>query len=201
MKTLVLTVSRDGVYCGGFLGGLMECMGSPLWGGFLRMERESDVPRARSRLLHLALEQPFDRFLWVDDDMVFRRAQFEEIVTAPGDVVAGVYCKRRHEGGLVCSGIDHAEEHAEDRDMVRVAHAGTGFLRMTRDAVEFVRAECKLPVAADGWTHFFNNGFAADGRYLTEDYAFCANCAAAGVPVWLHRRVRVGHFGSEVFAS
>jgi len=200
MKTLILTCSRDGVYCGGFVSGLMDCSGSASFAGWMRLERESDIPRARSRLLHMALAQPVDSFLWIDDDMVFNRAHFEQICSAQAEVVAGVYCKRRHEGGLVCAGIHPDAQHPVCADMVEVDYAGTGFLRMTRVALERIKGNeaLALPVAAAGWTHFFNNRFAWGSRYLTEDYAFCENARKSGLKVWLHRAVRVGHFGPEV---
>ena len=200
MKTLVLTCSSHGQYCGGYVTGLMECSQSPHWAGWLRMEKESDIPRARSRLLHLALGQKCDSFLFVDDDIVFRRADFDTICEAPAGVVGGVYVKRTRGGTPVFNGL-LGEEHEADKDMVQVRQIGTGFLRITRRALEEIDELGLTQKCAAGWTHYFDNGIRASGEYLTEDYAFCENCRAAGVPVWMHRRVRLGHCGQEVFAA
>lgn len=199
MKTLVLTCSSHAMYCGGYVTGLMESSQSPFWGGWLRMEKESDIPRARSRLLALALKQPFDSFLFIDDDIVFRRSHFEDIVRPRDgvDVIGGVYVKRKHDGTPVFNGLLDTE-HDEDKDLVQVRQIGTGFLRVTRAALEEM-ADLNLPVAADGWTHYFNNGIRKSSYYYTEDYAFCENCWMAGVPVWMHRAVRLGHYGPEVW--
>jgi hypothetical protein len=199
MKTLVLTCSSHAMYCSGYVTGLMESSQSPFWGGWLRMEKESDIPRGRSRLLHLALQQPYDSYLFIDDDIVFRREHFEEICRPRDgvDILGGVYVKRKHQGTPVFNGLlEH--EHPDAKDLVHVRQIGTGFLRINRAACEAI-AELDLPVAADGWRHYFNNGIRPSSYYLTEDYAFCENAWMAGIPVWMHRQVKVGHYGPEVF--
>jgi hypothetical protein len=199
MKTLVLTVSSHATYCSGYVQGLLESSQSPYWAGWLRIEKDSDIPRARSRALHLALQQPFDQFLFIDDDIVFRRDDFDDICRERDDVdiLGGVYVKRKHQGTPVFNGLLETE-HSEDKDLVQVRQIGTGFLRLTRAACEAI-AELDLPVAADGWRHYFNNGLRPNSYYLTEDYAFCENAWMAGIPVWMHRQVKVGHYGPEVF--
>jgi hypothetical protein len=105
--------------------------------------------------------------------------------------------KRKHQGTPVFNGLlEH--EHPDAKDLVQVRQIGTGFLRINRAACEAI-AELDLPVAADGWRHYFNNGIRPSSYYLTEDYAFCENAWMAGIPVWMHRQVKVGHYGPEVF--
>jgi len=200
MKTLILTCSSHATYCGGYVTGLMESSQSPFWAGWMRMEKESDIPRARSRLVHLALQQPYDSYLFIDYDIVFRRADFEAICTPREevDIIGGVYVKRRQHGTPVFNGL-LGTEHDDDRDLVQVRQLGTGFLRFTRHALETM-ATLDLPVAADGWTHYFNNGIRTNSYYLTEDYAFCENAWMAGIPVWMHRQVRLGHYGPDTFS-
>lgn len=186
------------MYCGGYVTGLLEATHSPHWSGWLRMEKDSDIPRARSKALALALKQPVDSFLFIDDDIVFRRDDFDTICQAPADVVGGVYVKREHGGTPVFYGLLDTE-HPEDKDMVQVRQVGTGFLRITRRALE--RLEGMNIPRSDTFTHYFNNGVRSSSYYYSEDYAFCDNCWTAGVPVWMHRRVRLGHYGPDIFAA
>ena len=83
MKTLILTCSRNDSYCGGYVTGLMQAMTSPHFGGWLKMEHESDIARGRSKLMGQALETKFDSFLWVDDDIVWTRDDFDAICSLP----------------------------------------------------------------------------------------------------------------------
>jgi len=199
MRTMILSCSAHAMYCGGYVTGLLESSQSPYWGGWMRMEKDSDIPRARSKVLAMALKQPAEAFLFVDDDIVFRRSDFDAICTprAGVDVLGGVYVKRQHAGTPVFNGLMECE-HGEDRDVVQVRMIGTGFLRITRAALEAMD-ELNLPVAAGGWRHYFNNGVRSNEEYLTEDYAFCDNAWTAGIAVWMHRAVRVGHYGPEVW--
>jgi hypothetical protein len=199
MKTLVLTCSAHSQYAGGYVTGLMESSQSPHWAGWMRLEKESDIARARSRLVHLALQQPYDSFLFIDDDIIFRRADFDAICEPRPDIdiLAGVYCKRRQQGGLVCHDIMRTT-HPDNRDIVQVRQIGTGFLRFTRAALVALD-DLRLPVAEAGWTHYFNAGLRPNGTYLSEDYAFCSNAWSAGIPVWMHRAIRLGHQGPDIF--
>lgn len=197
MKTMILTCSRDGRYSSGYVSGLIDSMSSPMFGGWLRMESESDIARGRSKLMHKALAQPIDSWLWVDDDIAFRKTQFEQICSVPADVVGGLYVKR-HKGKSVVYNELLGDELPGHADVVTVKEIGTGFLRVTRKAMEAM-ASLDLPKVADEWVHYFNNGVQADGTYLSEDYAFCKNAWASGSKVYLHAGCKVGHHGAEVF--
>jgi hypothetical protein len=195
MKTLILTCSRNDSYCGGYVTGLMQAMTSPSFGGWLKMEHESDIARGRSKLMCQALGTKFDSFLWVDDDIVWTRDDFDAICSLPADCVGGLYVKRHHLQTEVANGA--TGETLKGHDNVHIVkEVGTGFLRVTRKAVK--RLDGIVP-EANGWRHYFNAGIQPDGDYLSEDYAFCANLRFAGVPIYLHRGVKLGHVGSNVY--
>lgn len=197
MKTMILTCSRDGRYSSGYVSGLIDSMSSPYFGGWLRMESESDIARGRSKLMHKALGQSIDSWLWVDDDIAFRKTHFEQICSVPAEVVGGLYVKR-HKGKSVVYNELLGDELPGARDVVTVKEIGTGFLRVTRKAIERMDA-LGLPKVENEWVHYFNAGVQDDGTYLSEDYAFCKNAWASGTKVYLHRECKVGHHGAEVF--
>jgi hypothetical protein len=197
MKTLILTCSRNDSYCGGYVTGLMQAMTSPHFGGWLKMEHESDIARGRSKLMGQALETKFDSFLWVDDDIVWTRAHFDAICEVPVDCVGGVYAKRNHVRSQVWNWL-LGEELESDRNVCTVKEVGTGFLRVTRTAIEAMKGI--VPEAPmSGFTHYFAAGVKTDGEYQSEDYAFCRLLWTAGISVWLHRGVRLGHVGNHVY--
>jgi hypothetical protein len=201
MKTLILTCSRDDRYCGGYTRGLMAASQSPEFGGWMTMAHESDIARGRSRLMSQALDKTqFNSFLWVDDDIHFTREDFEAMACAPVDVVGGLYVKRHKLQTPVYNGPE-GEPHPLIPEIVTVKEIGTGFLRVTRRALEEVVPHvCRI----GDWQHFFDAGVACgvSGKpdsYLTEDYAFCLNCRVSDIPVHLHKGVRLGHEGMMVF--
>lgn len=197
MKTLILSVSRNDTYTGGWVTGMVAAMTSPGFGGWLKMEHESDIARGRSKLLCKALETDFENYLWIDDDIVWTREHFDAINAVPVDCIGGVYVKRHALNREVWNDDlgDHAPGHP---NVIRVREVGTGFLRVTRRAVELLKG--KVPEApASGFTHYFNAGVTPDGQYLSEDYAFCAALRAAAVPIWLHRGIKLGHIGTQIY--
>jgi len=197
MKTLILSVSRNDTYSGGWVAGMVGAMTSPHFGGWLKMEHESDIARGRSKLMCKALETRFDNFLWIDDDIHWTREHFDAISELPVDCAGGVYVKRHAQSREVWND-ELGEACPGHPDVVQVKEVGTGFLRVTRRAVELLKG--RVPEApASGFTHYFAAGVTADGAYLSEDYAFCAALRSAGVPIWLHRGIKLGHVGTQIY--
>jgi hypothetical protein len=209
MKTLILTCSREDRYCGGYMRGVMAASLSPEFGGWMTMAHESDIARGRSKLMSRALDKTaFNSFLWVDDDIHFTREDFENMACAPVDVVGGLYVKR-HEGLSPVYNGPEGEPHPLIPEIVAVKEIGTGFLRVTRRALEAV-AGSTISIDA-GWKHWFYAGPAiqlgkdamdAGYDYLSEDYAFCRsmwNAYPSPIPVHLHKAVRLGHEGTAVY--
>jgi hypothetical protein len=203
MKTLLLTCSRDDRYCGGYTRGLMAASQSPEFGGWMTMAHESDIARGRSKLMSQALDKTqFNSFLWVDDDIHFTREDFEALACAPVDVVGGLYVKRHNLQSPVYNGPE-GEPHPLIPEIVTVEEIGTGFLRVTRRALEGIDIETMY--VTETWRHYFDAGFVTEkcwtdvGEYLSEDYGFCHKCAVNNIPVHLHKGVRLGHEGVTVF--
>jgi hypothetical protein len=205
MKTLILTCSREDRYCGGYMRGVMAASLSPEFGGWMTMAHESDIARGRSKLMSRALDKTaFNSFLWVDDDIHFTREDFENMACAPVDVVGGLYVKR-HEGLSPVYNGPEGEPHPLIPEIVTVKEIGTGFLRVTRRALESLRPDDMWRPA--GWTHYFYAGFIREPQehddhlveYKSEDYGFCHLCKLANIPVHLHKAVRLGHEGMAVY--
>ena len=197
MKTLIVTCSRNDSYCGGYVAGLMAAMQSPHFAGWCHLDHESDIARGRSKLLDRVLAQTAaDSFLWVDDDIAFTAPDFDTICTAPHDIIGGLY-PLRHPSRRPCHG-KILDSSGNPGDIVAVDSIGTGFLRMTRTALERMRPIMPVigPTEGEGtgWTHWFPAG-PRDGRYMSEDYAFCYLAWQADIPVHAHRGIRLTHVG------
>lgn len=200
-STVILTPARDGMFCLGYLMGLIDAMQSPAYRGIIPMSDESDIPRGRGKLATLGLERTdADGFLFIDDDMHFTRADFELLAGAPPEctIVGGVYVKRRMAGGLCCNRL--GEPHRHDAQLVTAADLGTGFLWIARAALEDLQKIVPRIRSDKGdWWHFFPNGAQPDGSYQSEDYGFCRVALEAGHQPWLHLGVQLGHRGTHVF--
>jgi hypothetical protein len=83
------------------------------------------------------------------------------------------------------------------RIFVRAAHVGTGFLAVTRNALERIATfdDPKLaPECSGGMRAFFDTGV-ADRKFHGEDVLFCRLARKAGLEVWLDTETLVDHYG------
>ena len=205
MKTLILTCSRNAAYTGGYVEGLMQAMASPHFGGWMKMEHESDIARGRSVLMHRAMTQTkFDSFLWVDDDIAFTREDFDRICSHELDIVGGLYVKRHPQGGGVY--VAMYGDGPSETGLEEVRYIGTGFLRVTREVIDGLATVASMVSfgGAPAIPHTFAAGAwdatgEGDMEYLSEDYAFCLNARDVGFNIWLDHNIKLGHAGQHTF--
>ncbi len=164
----------------------------------------SDLVRARSRLLSDALAMPFDRFLFVDSDIIPTAAQLAALagservtgtaaVTGAYAVGAGQVAANSMKGTAI--DLPAAERY------VAALVAGMGFAAVSRVSVERLAATLPTVTDPDGktWKPFFLPMLVGDTHeYLSEDYAFWWRLRDAGTQLWLDTSLVVGHCRSRV---
>jgi hypothetical protein len=185
------------------------------------------ITRARSTLLGNFMDSPASHLLFVDSDIAFAPAEVLRLLHAGKDFVAGMYPikslnwghaalhRQLHgeQGQAAClmyvgRPCDPAEREVED-GLVTAIYAGTGFMMVTRAAIERMVAAYPetryraihawpLPAGAPVERHalFDTMILAETGEYLSEDYAFCHRWRAVGGRIWLDTRSRLTHVGS-----
>jgi hypothetical protein len=205
MRTMIVTCSRDGVYAHGYLTGMLAAQQSAHWAGAAWSVLESDIARARNKLVEQALKIPeMEAVLFVDDDIEFTGADFEEMAQhADCGVLGGVYPKRKEGGTEVFVGPVRCER-AEAPEICEVTAVGAGMMRIRRGVLEVMKEEWTADgnlgaeAKARGWHNWFESGMFG-GRYLSEDYGFCWKARMSGFGVYLHRGVRCGHVGRKTY--
>lgn len=150
-----------------------------------------------------------DYLFFVDSDIVFTAADFERVmyhcVVGGKKIVAGLYPKKSATLGWVVNVHGPGAQPDSDTGMLKVRHAGTGFLCVHRSVFEAMRD--KFPQIRYGapdlnlhdvaWD-FFPMG-ARNGEYESEDYAFCRMAEEAGFEIYADTRVQVKHVGKCVY--
>jgi hypothetical protein len=142
----------------------------------------------------------YDVIMWIDSDMVFRPDDFFNLLESPHDVTAGLYMMESMKEFAAVKDWDtaHFAEHGsfkflEPADLptdpesryLQVAYSGMGWMMIRKGVVE----DLKYP-----W--FYGpleviNDSVVDMN--SEDVSFCKALAAAGHPVYIDTKVRVGH--------
>lgn len=178
---------------------------------------DSILPRCRDVMVSQFWYSDCTDMLFVDSDISWEPGAFLRLMSHPVEMVGGVYRGRGdppqycvcaiNDGPLGNINIQYPAGIGEVRGL------GTGFLRITRAAIE--RIIRHLPenhwyhddVTTPGLRihHFFNFTFDFDQdpgmRLRSEDYAFCDLFRAAGGKVWADVKLTLHHAGSATFTG
>jgi hypothetical protein len=185
---------------------------------------ESLITRARNNMLHTFLSQPeYDQLLWIDSDIGFaplnalRLIHSEHEVTATPyplkaiwwDAVAGSTAAEKQLSGKHYV-VNRIGDEKDENGFSEVMDAGTGFMCIKRSALEkMIDAYPELQYTSDGNNHnededrkryLFFDTMVDDGRYLSEDYAFCRRWQRIGGKVMLDMSAPpLRHFGNYAY--
>ena len=164
------------------------------------------VQKSRNYCVAYALQNGADDLIFIDDDLDWRPEWVFELLRFPVDVVSGIYPKRTDEESYPF--IPWLNEDGEwfppDVDvrtgLLRVKGVPTGFLRLTRKAMQVLWNASKpykngiLPEERA----IFDISIIGDTMY-SEDYTMCHKLFEAQIPVWLDPRKCCGHEGMKLF--
>ena len=145
----------------------------------------------------------YDVMMWIDSDMVFRPDDFFALLESPHDVTAGLYMMENMQEFAAVKDWDkeHFAKHgsfkflrpddiagAQDSDESRyqkVAYSGMGWMMIRKGVVE----DLKYPWFY-GPLEVINESVV---EMNSEDVSFCKALEAAGHPIYVDTKVRVGH--------
>lgn len=178
----------------------------------LPLHGSSDLPRARSILISLALSREPDRVLFIDSDVVPTAAQLVELATSPivtGDqALTGLYpirdTRATVKGGhsWAVDAVD-PEAAAAGAPVFEARWAGLGFAAVSAESLrrvgdglpDIVGDECPWKPYC---VPFFDGGA---GRYYPEDRSLWWRLARTGTRLLASAALKVGHVASVVLTE
>lgn len=156
---------------------------------------------SRNKLCSIALENDFDRVLWLDSDMIFSgdlMRRFSAHLDAGREMICGAYASRKPPIQPVIYedfGIRDAKPWPEPyttpykrpfpAEPFQVAGCGFGSVMMTTGLIKRIREQFGLPFSPAA-------GFG-------EDLSFCLRAREAGAEIWCDPAVKLGHVGAMAF--
>lgn len=196
------------------------------------MGGEALITRGRSRLAARFLaHEAATHILFIDADIGFAPENVFRLLDAKKDVVAAVCPLKRIDWdkvriaakadvadlqsaaiGYVVRFLPTADNSVEVEDgMAKVAYGGTGFLMISRDAMQrIVDAHPELRAKmgdmgdnlADEAVMVFETMIEPEtGQYLSEDYAFCRRWRDLGGDIWADFEARLTHVGHAAYTG
>lgn len=195
MKTLVAIPCLDTVatpFCRS-LAGLRYRPGDQVE---ITFSQNSLIYDSRNLIAQKAIENRFDRILWLDSDMVFPPDLYERMsahLDSGIEYISGLYTTRKQEikpviykkldfaGGPV---LETFEDYPTDT-VFPIAASGFGAVMMTRELLETVSTFYGPPF------------YPVHG--MGEDIAFCYRVKLIGRRMYCDSRIKLGHVGTHIF--
>lgn len=161
------------------------------------------IGRSRSRAASQFLwcdDSPF--MVFIDSDIVFQPEDIEKIYRsqqAGYEIVAGMYSVA--DGTFVPA--QGYKPLPFDGMVHEMKYVSTGFLGISRKALKQIRDTLKLPRLhrgdwCDCWAFFESGAKPDENIYISEDWFFCNLARTAGLKVYLHTGVKLGHIKKHV---
>jgi hypothetical protein len=191
------------------LRGLLDtqrvCLGLGLPVAVATLTNESLIPRGRNALAAIFLRSSASHLLFLDSDIGFGADAVLRLLGHGRPLIGGLYRSKRASRAEWVATFPAGQGATIRRDAatgaVEAEAIGTGFLLLHRHVLETLAAAHPegRHQTEDGPTHaFFEAGIdpaAGEGRYLSEDYLFCARWRALGGEVWCDPAVLLEHHG------
>ena len=161
---------------------------------------------SRNLLSLSAIEEKFDRVLWIDSDMMFTKDSMnilmKDMDDSKADFVTGIYFKRHSPYTPVV--YDELDEPGIDKDGKPVPHVHN-YVDYPTDSIFPVKG-CgfgfcltSVPLLKRVWDTF-GPAF-SPYPWAGEDISFCHRVNQLGVPILCDSRVSCGHIGTFVYTE
>jgi hypothetical protein len=193
---------------------------------------ESLIPRARDRLVHEFLKTDSTHLLFIDADIQAPADAVRKLLLANEDIVCGSYCRKEIVWSRVVEAVKagaedpwnfagnfainthNSEEGSEVNadGLLRVRHAGTGFMLIKREVFETLKDNVPHYRATDAtnpdgsyieelWGEYFGMSITETGVRLSEDYHFCSLWDKAGGKIYIDTSIQLGHVGTHTYTA
>lgn len=152
---------------------------------------------ARNKLARWFLDtKGADCLIFVDADISWTGGELARLAKRPEDVIGGTYRAKTDEIKFHVRGP--IEKHG---DVLKVEGVPTGFLKISRKALETVKAEPYTDDAGRDMRNWFPTGM-HNGQLWGEDYGFCRLWRESGGDVFLDPSIKLRHHdGFRAFAG
>ena len=170
---------------------------------FCQVVKSSLIYDARNKLVNQAIDNRFDRIMWLDSDIVFDpylMLKLSQDMDSGLEYVSGLYFKRQYPTEPVC--FKTITQQQEGKELVtqaliyedypkdqlfEVDATGFGAVMMTVDLAKRVKEKYGLPFSPH--------------LGLGEDMSFCWRAKQVGSRLWCDSRIKLKHIGSIAYTE
>lgn len=178
----------------------------------------SVIQMARNRVLREFLKTDSEMLVWIDSDISWNPMDLLKLCLHDEDVVGATYRKKLATATEFTVQLQRGNLDPDKRGLLEVDRIGTGFLRVTRKALEDLTEDCNhidlynkadknhtiggSGKYQDSQTEFIYNVFEVGiykGEFLSEDFIFCEKLKEKGYKIMMDTKIDLGHEGSYIY--
>ena len=164
------------------------------------MSYDSLVQRARNDLVRLALEQRYDDLIFIDSDQEWDPTWIFQLLNHKEPVVGGTVVKKSDQT-LFNVKILKSPLQIEANGLIEVESVGTGFLKISREALEAVWNISEEYINEGRKCRMVFDVKLINGELVSEDNVFCAKWRGLGRQVWIDPTMTCGHVGVKKYTG
>jgi hypothetical protein len=165
------------------------------------IQRQTYIHMARNRAVWEAVDAGATHLMFIDSDINFPSDGIETLLEANKDIIGGIYYGRitpfpvlKIKHPTLENEITNPSHIPDDVDMFQVEGIGTGFLLINMDVFKKLEPPFFFHAKPEDFG-LTKKPFPYDE--VGEDIAFCLSARKAGIEVWAHNRIELGHVGSS----
>lgn len=202
-RVLIGTPSYDGRIDVWFANSLIDTVKESIEKGIhvhaIYTSYDSLVQRARNSLVKLALDGGYDDLFFIDSDVEWETEWFFNLLDRPEPIVGGALVKKTDKEGYTIKLLDKELKYSEDKKIIEVDGVGTGFLKISRFALEKLWAASDEYVSEGETNRMIFDIKVVNGDLISEDFVLCNKWKSLGYKVWADPTITCNHIGIKKF--
>lgn len=164
------------------------------------MAYDSLIQRARNDLVKLALDEDFDDLIFIDSDQEWNPEWVIKLLNHDADVVGGTVVKKSDIAQFNVKALDSGLK-LEENGLMEVTCVGTGFLRISRQALKDVWEISQEYENEGRICRMVFDVKVIDGKLVSEDNVFCNKWRDLGGKVYIDPSMTCNHIGVKKYVG
>lgn len=206
-KVLVGTPSYDGKLDVWYVDSLMNTQRLCIESGQVDLKAiyvsyDSLVQRARNTLFKLALDGGYDDLFFIDFDVEWKPEWILKFLSFPEPIIGAALVKKSDRESYTVKLVEKDLKWNERGDLIEVDGVGTGFMKVSRFAMEKLWESSEPYHDHDkGPSRMLFDIKIENGDLVSEDYVMCNKWRALGYKTWIDPTITINHIGHKKYVG
>ena len=206
-KVLIGTPSYDGKLDVWYVDSLMNTQKLCIESGQVDLKAvyvsyDALVQRARNTLFKIAMDGGYDDLFFIDFDVEWQPEWILKLLACPEPVVGAALVKKSERESYTIKLVEKDLKWNERRDLIEVEGVGTGFLKISRFAMEKLWEASEPYMDLDkGPSRMVFDIKIENGDLVSEDYVACNKWRALGYKTWIDPTITINHIGNKKYVG